>query len=243
MKLLTFTKRNIKEILRDPLTFFFGLGFPVILLLLLSAIQANIPVELFAIESLAPGIVIFGLSFITLFSSLLVAKDRESDFIMRLYASPLKATDYILGYTLSLVPVAVLQTIICYVVALILGLPFSFNIIVSILVMIPISFIFIMLGLLFGSVLNVKQAGGICGALLTNLTAYMSGIWFDLELVGSGFKFFADLFPFSHCVNINRSIILGAYNNLLIDALFVIGYVILCTVIAILLFYRQMRKK
>ena len=243
MKLLTFTKRNIKEILRDPLTFFFGLGFPVILLLLLSAIQANIPVELFVIESLAPGIVIFGLSFITLFSSLLVAKDRESDFIMRLYASPLKATDYILGYTLSLVPVAVLQTIICYAVALILGLPFSFNIIVSILVTIPISFIFISLGLLFGSILNVKQAGGICGALLTNLTAYMSGIWFDLELVGSGFKFFADLFPFSHCVNINRSIILGAYNNLLIDALFVIGYVILCTVIAILLFYRQMRKK
>ena len=243
MKFLTFTKRNVKEILRDPLTFFFGLGFPVILLLLLSAIQANILVELFVIESLAPGIVIFGLSFITLFSSLLVAKDRESDFIMRLYASPLKATDYILGYTLSLVPVAVLQTIICYVVALILGLPFSFNIIVSILVMIPISFIFIMLGLLFGSVLNVKQAGGICGALLTNLTAYMSGIWFDLELVGSGFKFFADLFPFSHCVNINRSIIAGVYSNLLIDALFVIGYVILCTVIAIILFYRQMRKK
>ena len=243
MKFLTFAKRNVKEILRDPLTFFFGLGFPVILLLLLSAIQANIPVELFAIESLAPGIVIFGLSFITLFSSLLVAKDRESDFIMRLYASPLKATDYILGYTLSLVPVAVLQTIICYVVALILGLPFSFNIIVSILVMIPISFIFIMLGLLFGSVLNVKQAGGICGALLTNLTAYMSGIWFDLELVGSGFKFFADLFPFSHCVNVNRSIIAGVYSNLLIDALFIIGYVIVCSVIAILLFYKQMRKK
>ena len=243
MKFLTFAKRNVKEILRDPLTFFFGLGFPVILLLLLSAIQANIPVELFAIESLAPGIVIFGLSFITLFSSLLVAKDRESDFIMRLYASPLKATDYILGYTLSLVPVAVLQTIICYVVALILGLPFSFNIIVSILVMIPISFIFIMLGLLFGSVLNVKQAGGICGALLTNLTAYMSGIWFDLELVGSGFKFFADLFPFSHCVNVNRSIIAGVYSNLLIDALFIIGYVIICSVIAILLFYKQMRKK
>ena len=243
MKFLTFTKRNFKEILRDPLTFFFGLGFPVVILLLLSAIQANIPVELFVIERLAPGVAIFGLSFITLFSSLLVAKDRESDFIMRLYASPLKATDYILGYTLSLVPVAVMQTIICYAVALMLGLPFSFNIIISILVMIPISFIFIMLGLLFGSILNVKQVGGICGALLTNLTAYMSGIWFDLELVGSGFKFFADLFPFSHCVNLNRAIISGASTNILVDTLFIIGYVILCSIFAIILFYRQMRKK
>ena len=46
MRALTFAKRTAKEILRDPLTLAFGLGFPVVLLLLLSAIQANIPVPL-----------------------------------------------------------------------------------------------------------------------------------------------------------------------------------------------------
>ena len=78
MKMLTFAGRCSKEILRDPLNLMFGLGFPVVLLLLLSAIQANVPVELFAIAHLAPGIAVFGLSFLTLFSATLIARDRES---------------------------------------------------------------------------------------------------------------------------------------------------------------------
>ena len=41
MKLLTFSGRTAKEILRDPLNLGFGIGFPIILLLLLSAIQAH----------------------------------------------------------------------------------------------------------------------------------------------------------------------------------------------------------
>ena len=68
MKTITFAKRCFKEIIRDPLNIIFGLGFPVILLLLLSAIQANIPVELFEIEHLAPGIVMFVSSFFSFFA-------------------------------------------------------------------------------------------------------------------------------------------------------------------------------
>ena len=83
MKMSAFAKRNVKEILRDPLTLIFGLGFPVILLLLLSAIQANIPVSLFEIAHLTPGICVFGLSFMTLFSATLIARDRESLLLQR----------------------------------------------------------------------------------------------------------------------------------------------------------------
>ena len=32
MRMLTFAKRNIKEILRDPINLGFGLGFPLVLL-------------------------------------------------------------------------------------------------------------------------------------------------------------------------------------------------------------------
>lgn len=89
MRLLVFSKRTMEEILRDPLNLAFGLGFPVVLLLLLSAIQANVPVSLFEIQRLAPGIAVFGLAFLTLFSASLVAKDRESAFLARLYTTPL----------------------------------------------------------------------------------------------------------------------------------------------------------
>ena len=97
MRMLTFGKRCTKEILRDPLNLFFGLGFPIVLLILLNAIQDNVPVRLFEIESLTPGITVFGLSFMTLFSATLVARDRESALLQRLYTSPLKAADFIVN--------------------------------------------------------------------------------------------------------------------------------------------------
>ena len=127
MRILVFAKRCGKEILRDPLTLIFGLGFPIILLLLLSLIQANIPTDLFNIESLAPGITIFGYSFISLFAATLISKDRENSFLHRLYTTPIKSTDFILGYTLPLIPISIIQSIICYLVAFILGLTPTIN--------------------------------------------------------------------------------------------------------------------
>ena len=165
MRLLTFASRNTKEILRDPLTVCFGLGFPLVLLLLLSAIQANIPVELFEISSLTPGITVFGLSFIALFSATVIAKDRSSSLLQRLYTTPMTPSDFILGYTLPLIPMAVAQTALCYPVAMLLGLQPSVNILYAILLNIPVSILFIALGLLFGSILNEKQVGGVCGGL------------------------------------------------------------------------------
>ena len=207
MKLLTFSGRNAKEILRDPLTAAFGLGFPIVLILLLSALQANIPVSLFELESLTPGMTIFGLSFMTLFSATLIAKDRESTFLQRLYTSPLTAADFIFGYALPILPMAVAQCILCYIVALILGLSATVNILYAVLFILPAALFFIALGLLFGSLFNVKQVGGLCGALLTNLTAWLSGIWFDLALVGGAFKKIAYLLPFVHAVELERAVL------------------------------------
>ena len=113
MRMIPFAKRCMKEILRDPINLIFGLGFPLVLLLLLIAIQANIPVSLFEIDTLTPGIAVFGLSFITLFSATLVAKDRESALLQRLYTTPLTGMDFILGYMLPLLPIAMGQTVVC----------------------------------------------------------------------------------------------------------------------------------
>ena len=141
MKMLTFAKRCAKEILRDPINLVFGLGFPLVLLLLLSTIQANIPVSLFEINTLTPGITVFGLSFITLFSATLIAKDRESALLQRLYTTPLRSSDFIIGYMLPILPIAVGQVLICYLFAIPLGLTVSANILYSVLGIIPIIFL------------------------------------------------------------------------------------------------------
>jgi ABC-2 type transport system permease protein len=241
--MLAFAHRNTKEILRDPLTLFFGLGFPLILLLLLSAIQANIPVELFEIGHLTPGVTVFGLSFMTLFSATMIAKDRGSSFLPRLYTTPMTSLDFILGYTLPLIPLSVIQCAICYLAAMALGLEATVGILYAVLGILPVSFFYIALGLLCGSVLNDKQVGGICGALLTNGSAWLSGIWFDLNLVGGAFQKLAYVLPFVHAVELERAVLAGNLSQIFPHLWWVLGYGAALVLLAVFFFLRQMKKQ
>ena len=229
MRLTAFTSRNTKEILRDPLTFCFGLGFPVVLLLLLSAINSAIPEQaqmtMFNIDKLTPGITVFGMSFISLFSSMLIAKDRTTSFMMRLFTSPLKAHEFIIGYTLPLLPMAILQSAVCVVVAFFLGLEVSVNLLLMLAVNIPIAIVFISLGL-----------------LLTNLSAWFSNVWFDTAMVGGWFKNLANALPFAHAVNAARDAISGNYSDIMPELLPVCGYAVVLLVLAVVVFSVMMKR-
>ena len=243
MKMMTFAKRCAKEILRDPLNLAFGLGFPLVLLVLLSTLQKNIPVPLFEIDTLTPGITIFGLSFMTLFSATLVAKDRESAFLQRLYTTPLAGMDFILGYMLPMLPIAMAQAAICYVAAIPMGLTVSIHIVYAVLGILPMAVFNIALGLLCGSLLGVKQVGGICGALLTNLSAWLSGVWFDLELVGGFFEKAANILPFVHGVQLEKALFSGEFEAVTTHLLPVALYGAATTAAAVLCFLRQMKRQ
>lgn len=241
MRMLTFARRNAKEILRDPLTLFFGLGFPLVLLVLMSVIQANIPVSLFELPHLTPGVTVFGLSFMTLFSATVIAKDRGSAFLSRLYTTPLTPTDYLLGYTLPMLPIAAAQCAVCYLGAILLGLDVTVHLLSAILMIVPVSLLYLALGLLCGSILNEKQVGGICGALLTNLSAWLSGVWFDLSLVGGTFRKIADALPFVHAVELERAVLAGNYDAIAPHLLWVLGWSLVLMAAAVFLFLRQMK--
>lgn len=243
MRMLTFAKRNTRELIRDGLNLSFMFGFPLALLLLLSAIQANIPVKLFEIESLTPGITVFGLSFMTLFCATLISKDRTSALLQRLYTTPMTAFDFILGYALPVIPISIGQSVVCYATALLLGLDISVNILYAVVFIIPVSLLYIAMGLLFGSVLTDKQVGGVCGALLTNLSAWLSGIWFDLELAGGIFKRVAYALPFVHAVELERAALSGNFGDVFPHLLWVMGYAAALMLLAILLFLRQMKRQ
>ncbi|MBQ3259307.1 MAG: ABC transporter permease [Clostridia bacterium] len=243
MRMLTFAKRTAKEILRDPLNLAFGLGFPLVLLVLLTAIQASIPIPLFEIQHLTPGVTVFGLAFMSLFSATLIAKDRGTSLLQRLYTTPLTPADFIFGYTLPIIPIALAQGVICYVAAIVLKLPVTVNIVYAILGLIPISLLYVAFGLLCGSVLTDKQVGGICGALLTNLSAWLSGIWFDLELVGGTFKKIAYALPFVHAVEMERAILAGRFADVLPHVAWVLCYAVVLLALAVLFFLRQMEKQ
>ena len=213
------------------------------MLLLLSAIQANIPVSLFQIDALTPGITVFGLSFMTLFSATLIAKDRETAFLQRLYTTPLTGLDFIIGYMLPLLPIALGQTVICYLFAFSLGLTVSVNIVYAIIGIIPMAIFNVALGLLCGSFLEVKQVGGVCGALLTNLSAFLSGIWFDLNIVGGFFEKIAHTLPFVHAVEMEKALLNGNFELAVTHIVPVAIYSVITTVVAVFCFLKQIKKQ
>lgn len=241
-KMLSLAERNVKEILRDPINLAFGLGFPLVLLVLMSIIQANVPVDLFNINSLTPGITVFGLSFMSLFSATMLSRDRGSSFLKRLYTTPLTARDFIMAYTLPVIPLAVGQSVVCYIAALFFGLKPAVNIFLAILFIIPVASLYIGIGLLCGSTLTDKQVGGICGALLANVSGWLSGIWFDLSLVGGVFKKIAYALPFVHAVEMEKAVLSGDLMGIFPHIFWVLGYSAVIMTLAVILFLRQMKR-
>ena len=240
MKALAFSGRNLKELCRDPLMLIFSVGFPAVVLLLLTAIQSNVPQALFPIDALAPGIAVFGLSFISLFSGMLIARDRSASFLVRLFASPMRGADFILGYTLPLMPIALAQSVICFGLSLALGLQFSFNLLLALAVLMPTAVLFIGLGLLLGTLVNDKAVGGIA-SILVNVAAWLSGTWFDLKIVGGAFETIGYCLPFAHAVDAARAASAGAYGDVLPHLWWVLGYGIAAVLLAILAFKCKLR--
>ena len=245
MRALVFTKRCMREILRDPITIFFGAAFPVIILLLLSVMNLNIPAEadmtMFAIENLMPGVIVFGFSFLALFGGMLLAGDRETAFLTRLFTSPLRARDFIAGYALPLFPLGLAQVVICIVIGFIFKLSFAPHIFTMLLFLIPSMLFYIGVGLLLGSLLGFRQVGSICGALLTNVSAWLSGTWFSLDLLGNGFKTFSYCLPFANAVDAAREALAGNVMQALGHIWIVCLYALAVCIGAVMVFRKKMK--
>ena len=237
MRMLNFAKRNFKELIRDPLSLIFEIALPIFLLFIFQ--QFNIPSDVFKLENFTPGIIIFGFSFISLFSGALVAKDRSTSLLIRLGTSPMKSKDFILGYIISLIPLVIIQDVLFFGVALLLGLSFSVNIIFSILISIIISILFISLGILIGSLVSEKASGGV-GSIIVQLVCFTSGMYFSTSQVGKTFGIICDLLPFGSSLNIIKNIMNG--NKILFNDVIVFSiWTILTIVIATIVFNRKMK--
>ena len=238
MRMLNFAKRNFKELIRDPISLIFEIALPLFLLFIFQ--QFNIPDKIYSIENFTPSIILFGFSFITLFSATLIAKDRTSSLLIRLGTSPMKSSDYILGYILSLLPIILIQDVLFFILAIILGLKFSINIIFTILISLVVSLFFITIGILIGSVASEKGTGGI-GSVIVQLVCFTSGMYFPKESVGKFFNFICEILPFESCLNIIKGVL---NNNLSIisvqNIITFLIYAIVTLVISIIVFKKKM---
>ncbi|KOP79902.1 ABC transporter permease [Cytobacillus praedii] len=240
MRFLAFASRNQKEIIRDPLTILFGIGLPVVVMWLFTIMQQNMPMELYKIENLTPGVIVFSFAFLTLFSGMLIGKDKGSSFLMRIFVSPLRPSDYIIGYTIPLILIAMMQIVVCFITAYFLDLKFDWNVIVAIAVLLVNALLYLGFGLMLGTFFTDKQVGGIF-ALFVNIATWLSGTWFTLDMIGGVFENVASVLPFVHAVEVTRLALQGDYGEMLVPLIWVVGYTVVLYVIAIGAFRKKMR--
>ncbi len=238
MRTLNFAKRNFKEIARDPLSLIFAVILPLFLLFVFQ--QFDIPNESYKLENFTPGIVVFGFSFITLFTAMLISKDRTTSLLIRLGISPMKPMEYILGYMLSITPIILIQNILFFILAIGMGLSFSINVIWAILASIIIAILFIATGIIIGSISSEKASSGI-SSIIVQLVCFTSGMYFPKEMLGNVFGKICEYLPFESALTILK----GIMNNSLesIEARNVIIFVVYTVsvfVISVVLFKKKM---
>lgn len=238
MRTLNFAKRNFKEIIRDPLSIIFSVLLPLFLLFIFK--QINIPNESYELHNFTPGIVVFGFSFITLFTAMLVSKDRTSSLLIRLGVSPMKPIEYILGYMLSIIPLILIQNVLFFILAIALGLSFSINIIWAILISIVVAILFIAIGIILGSLFSEKASSGI-SSIVVQLVCFTSGMYFPGELLGDVFSRICEYLPFESCVTIIKGVMNANLESITIRNIIVFSiYTILALIISILIFKEKM---
>ena len=234
MRFTIFTGRNFKEIVRDPMSILMCLGFPVLLIIALALMKESIGgmADVFEVQNFAPSMTILGMAFLSTFVGTLMSTDRNSSFLTRLFASPMKGIDYILGYSIPIIPLAILQAVCCFGVALFFGLELNINILIAILTLIPVAILFISFGLFIGSVLSTNNAVNGFGTILVNATVFLSGAVLSLDI---------DLLPFSHAVNAVNYAINGNFSDIPLQLVWVLGYALVLIIPSVVIFKRRMK--
>lgn len=243
---LLFTKRNIVETLRSPASWGFGAVMPLGILIIMQVIVKSIGrdaatnVPMFAVDAFTGGTVVFGASFISMLCVLLMSRDISDSFLTRLFVSPMRSSDFIIGYALSMMPLLLLQIVLVFFTAMAFGLTLSVNILAAILLAFLSSIMFIALGILFGCLLPAKAAPPVC-SVVVQMAALLSGMWIPLETIGGGLSFFCHILPFANAYDVIKYTIIGEYSKVWIPLIIVLAYTVAFGVLAVLAFKRRMR--
>lgn len=241
----TLANRNLKEILRDPLSLIFTLIVPLFMEVLFYFIFHDMT-DQFQMKYLAPGIVIFAQAFLTLFTGLLISTDRSSSFLTRLYVTKTKSHEFIFSYALAVLPIALLQSVLFYLVGGIIDPSlFGVGMIYSILLSLVTSLFFIAFGILFGSLCNEKSVGGVSSIVITG-QSILSGMWFPLEGISQGIILVMKILPFRNATLLVQNVITGVgdtFNDFVLPLLIVLAYTVVLFGFAIFAFKKNMKLK
>ncbi|KIM11991.1 MAG: hypothetical protein KU37_03880 [Sulfuricurvum sp. PC08-66] len=234
------TQRNMRELYRDPISMLMGIGMPVGMFYLFAAMGNSIPIEAFAPRTLVTGVIVFSFAFLTMSSGILLAKDRQSALLHRLYSTPMTVMDFVLSYFLPFVPMALVQIVTTFLAAISLGVPLTVGMVETLLVLLPMAVALIAVGIILGTLLHEGQVSAV-GSVVIIAASLLSGAWMDLAQVGGVLYAIASYLPFAHSVDAARAMMRG--EPLLFKSLLMVyGYTLIFVSAAIFFFARSIRR-
>ena len=241
MRSAELVKRNVKEVVRDPLSLGIAVALPLVLLLTLQALGSDDAPFLMP-TMLTPGIVLFGFVMVMFSSAMILSRDRETSLLARLLTTPLRAGDFVSGYSLPYLVVAIVQAAVLVAVGALLGLDSEGSVALVALVLLLMAAFYVALGMIFGALLSVAQTSG-AYALVLILTIF-GGAWFDLNEIGGVFLTIGDALPFKHALDATRAVMAdgAGVGEIATDLYWVGGYTIAAVVMAVVVFRRRMQE-
>ena len=248
-KTITFAKRNFLEMSRDPLSYIFCVALPLVMMVIMTLVNESVPknMTIFQIDNLTGGVVIFGQTFVMLFTALSVATDRGGSFLTRLFASPMKGSNFTGGYILPMLLIAevqiVLDLVCAYVISLITGNTLSIPGMLLLMVTgLPSAVMFTAVGIIFGTLFNEKSAPGLCSVIIS-LGSFIGGIWFDAEQTGGVLYKICKCTPFLYCTKAARATLKMdfTWDAFFLPMIIVVLSAVALMVLAVFLFKRKMK--
>jgi len=250
-RILIFARRVMLELLRDPMSWVFSIGFPVVMLVVMTLLNRSIPKEadmdLFTLPSLVPAVWVFGMSFLMLFTAQLIARDRSEAFLIRLYLSPMKTPEFLLGYLIPVSVLGILQgllTFLCgFIISIFTGetMGSAAGILLTVLFSLPSLILFIAIGLLFGALFSERAAPGISSAVIS-AAGLLGGLWMDVDKMGGTWLDICCALPFYHAVKLARGAFSLQTGELGTSLLPVSLYATAIFILASFLFLRQKKQ-
>ena len=187
-----------------------------------------------------PGIAIFGLMILISTAAEIIAGDREKGFLARMFTTPARPWDFILGYSLPFIPVLIVSTLIYLGVGMALGLTVVGNLGHAFLIFFLIGLCSIGIGMIVGSLVKSESQAGVSWIFIVPM-AMISGAWFSVEGMPSAVKSVAGALPFIHAIDAARAVLNGSsFAAIILDLYWLIGWAVVLFAAGIVLFRRTM---
>ena len=209
----------------------------------INANPIHIETEITYIDFMGPGIIIFGLLILIPTSARVMVRDKEKGFLSRLLTTPARPLDFISGYSLCLVAIAIVQIIIFIAAAWGFGMDIVGSLWLTFLIFLLTALSSIGIGMVVASLSKSEnQAEPLCWIFAMPL-AMLSGCWFSIEMLPSYLRNIAYAFPYAHAIDASRGVLIRGVGleALISDLLFLVGWAVVIFAVGVILFRRSMR--